>query len=70
MKIKKLDERISFYKSEISKGYSGYHNPYDVEEELYDLLTSAYYKEIADQDDDHNEYEDKILEIVDEYMGW
>ena len=60
MKIKELDQKLKYYESEATGGH--YHNPYDYDKELTDILGNAYLG--IDPDNDYFDYENKILQFA------
>jgi hypothetical protein len=57
---KKLKERFEFYKKEAERGYEGYHNPYDYQEEMEKLLELS---DIEYNSEEWNDWIDKIHEV-------
>lgn len=65
--IQDVINRINWYKSQQKSGI--YHNPYDVEAELDQLLLDA--RELSQISDDRViELEDSIYAIVSDYFEW
>ena len=63
---KELQERYDYYKEESERGYVGYHNPYEYDDEMTMLLNLSC---IEYNSEEYMEWETKIHNIGMEFWG-